>query len=510
MAINSPIIADLAKPNEYASIYLAKSKEGGDNKRAKENRDRQNKLLDQLDFKDKGLVLPSRVDEITNASSDYLVNAQDEMAVNPMGADIKIRRNKLALDRQIESAKNEYQTNAQFYLKDVNSMTPYARKLREELLSKQKNLPQRISNFPVDELGSAVKTVDQSGGVQAVGIWDVPKTSLEKEAKLHFDLFKNLPVSSTAQKGQYGNYYNVDVKTVPMNEEQRQQMQKRLGVDIPEQATFDNIAADMWINNADSKKLTAIAHRDEIVKGNEGKLLFDGNNFVPSVDQKAFQFFKEDLRSHLPVDIKIQDRAIPNAAGQAKERALIGDVTKDVRINAGVPEKGGGMAHQKLQARTEKPVAVTITPETTFDSQTGHLAKDLPAVVDFSPSDVVDVTTTSAEGKNTRDRVIIGKASYYDAADIDKAERTLRRAGNRDATPEEIKEEAERQGSNVKTRNLQIPYEINKNIYGKNAGVIDKKLGALQGESSTEIERKTKDGKTAIFNSATKKFIRYK
>lgn len=308
---------------------------------------------------------------------------------------------------------------------------------------------------------------------------------------------------------------------------------------------------------------------DEILAGNEGgNLLVFRDRVFPTLpdiyktnkDTKdAYENFNNpDPKVRIPAQRKlveawVHDRMqkpdkIENfeytppqpSEGEKKTRLLIGNPQYNVPIQSasysGGNKTGETVTDFKLQARTEKPVSITNTR--VQDSSTGTTAKDLPSTFKFDPSDVVVTNIKKKDsGKIEKEVGIIGKASYYDAADLNKIEASLEKAKLDDAfdeygrnnpskdldkltaaeeaevrklakpTEEEVMEEANRKGLQVRTRDVIVPYEENKNIYGENVKTIDKHLQDWKGQkkpkvnsnSPSEGEERAVQGGTAIF-----------
>lgn len=232
---------------------------------------------------------------------------------------------------------------------------------------------------------------------------------------------------------------------------------------------------------------------------------------IDQAKQKVHDVFKDSIKE----EVKKSEYHPP--VGETKKKEMVGDLQEGVPIKFASTEGGDTInAKAKVQARIEKPVTISNTTRV-FDSETGTQMKGLPTNFSFNPSDVIITEVKKANGSIIDEKRILGTVSYYEPADTNKIRADLLKRNqdlqtkewienNPNKTPtktdmveilkksepskDEIDQEAERQGKQIKTKDVAVPYEENKNIYGENAKTIDKKL--------SEYEKKNLQGNKPI------------
>lgn len=201
---------------------------------------------------------------------------------------------------------------------------------------------------------------------------------------------------------------------------------------------------------------------------------------------------------------KLQFKPDQPTEGDKKRMSMVGEVTPNVDIQT----EGGASsitAHKKLQARIEKPVQISHVAGKVFDTGTRAPIHDLPTDFKIDPSDVIDMTVKKKDGGGTEvRRMILGTATYYDKKQYEKTRETIFKENlaneqrkwieanpnkkptvnqyakiTQDAEPSEDDVISAMPERAVKTKDVMVPYEENKHIYGENASVIDKKMGEI-------------------------------
>ncbi len=294
------------------------------------------------------------------------------------------------------------------------------------------------------------------------------------------------------------------------------------GNTIMRPGTTDPIKTPYYDKFKESAKTYIESEPLAIQKTKEEHNLKDINGGL-TADQQAYNILTKDLEGVVDQSFK-RGLASHNqkSEGDKKFDQLVGDVNENVpiKLDRDDPQGGQTTALKKMQARTEKPVSITQTAgDKKVFSSNGKPAEGLPTTFNFTPSDVVDVSYS----KSGMRRQIVGQVSFYEPADLETAKvDLLKKSGAKtdkkgkwiggdqslnkdfDSLTEDEKDavitNAQTMGKSIKTRTVFVPYDENKNIFGKNAAVIDSKMGELSKDKAPAKQKrmtsKSKSGKS--------------
>lgn len=261
--------------------------------------------------------------------------------------------------------------------------------------------------------------------------------------------------------------------------------------------TTESIVGDKTVTNENlGAKFNERLERsvDASLSTQEGK---DNIENIAELDKISYADAEKKVRQNIKdaIDTKYAEKMM--SEGFAEEQSLIGDVNNNINIQTG-RGTNATTAFKKIQARTKKPVPIATTSTDVYDLDSRSHADGLPTVVNVTPSDVVDINIKKKEGGLVRSRMIVGNIAYYDEAESKKIKDGMwnkrkdeyfaehPNASEADAnkatepSASDVEQEMARQGKQVKTRDLLLPYEVNKNIFGRNAAAIDKRMGKLE------------------------------
>lgn len=364
---------------DYADVYKFKLANVAATKQQKERDARWKSIYNQIKLSPDA-VLPAQSEEYKKNVADLYHGLEQSRLYDPnaqSGEQDKMLHDFAVNDLAIKNGKAF--TEKHFLSVPDKNLTAPTKEFKAELLNPSSST-KKLSQFPNDELGSYVKDVNPSTGqVGAAVQWTVPETTLPHIAEAVFRPEKNTLTQMFQSQGKNQDYINRIVSTIPQTDAQARQIEQQNNLPPNTITSFDTYANLMW-NQPDVQHLTAETHRAELVKGNEGKLLYDGQSWKdPQVGQKAFDLFKEDLRKSVPVDIKIQDRLIPKEQRTSSggggyssggfDYRVTGDTSKQgiINTNQTITIQKSGAANPKINLGTLNGIDVNTRERVNID-----------------------------------------------------------------------------------------------------------------------------------------------
>lgn len=304
---NTAIVAAQSVPKDYASIYLEKSRQGANAKLAKENRDRARKIFDKLELSRNQRALPFRVDELKESAANAMADIEDRQRIDPMGWESFANRTKQSHDLKAYQIDNEFGNIENGILKIPDKvLTTPAQQLKTKLFTAKNK--QEILSEGNDPFGSTIVAENpQTGQLMAQVGWTVPETTIPAIADRLFRPQKDALTTYFQQQGRNQDFITTIASTIPQTAVQARRIEAQNKLPAGTITSFEEQAEAAW-TNPDVQHLTMENHRSDLTRGN--KLIYSPQE----TEKRLKEYFISDFRKSIPVDIKIQDRAIPQAA----------------------------------------------------------------------------------------------------------------------------------------------------------------------------------------------------